>query len=154
MQLSRLALLVLGPLLAATVHAHDYKLGALTVGHPYARFTVDGQTAGGGFLSIDNGGAADRLVGASAPVAERVELHTMRMEGDVMRMRRVEGIDVPANGLVEMGPGGHHLMFMGLKAPLKVGEKFPMTLKFQKAGELRVEVQVEAPAPGRDEHKH
>jgi periplasmic copper chaperone A len=154
MRLSRLVLPLAGLLLATAVHAHDYKVGRLTVGHPYARFTVAGQTAGGGFLSIDNAGEADRLVGASAAVAERVELHTMRMEGDVMRMRRVEGIDVPANGHVEMGPGGHHLMFMGLKAPLKVGEKFPMKLKFRKAGELTVEVQVEAPAPGRDEHKH
>jgi copper(I)-binding protein len=154
MRLSRLALPFAALLLAGAVHAHDYKIGKITVGHPYARFTVAGQTNGGGFLSIDNAGEADRLVGASSSVAERVELHTMRMEGDVMRMRRVEGIDVPANGHVEMGPGGHHLMFMGLKAPLKVGEKFQMKLMFRKAGELNVEVQVEAPPPGRDDHKH
>jgi copper(I)-binding protein len=154
MRLSRLALSFVTLLLAGAAQAHDYKIGKITVGHPSARFTVAGQTAGGGFLSIDNAGEADRLVGASAAVADRVELHAMRMEGDVMRMRRVDGIDVPANGHVEMGPGGYHLMFMGLKAPLKVGEKFPMKLKFRKAGEVTVEVHVEAPAPGRDEHKH
>jgi len=150
----RRLLLVAAACTAAVVHAHDYKLGALTVEHPTARFTVAGQKAGGGFLSIDNRGAADRLVGASAPVSERVELHTMRMDGDVMRMRRVDAIDVPANGRLDMGPGGNHLMFMGLKAPLKVGDSFPMKLRFQKAGEMTVDVQVEAPAPGREGQKH
>jgi copper(I)-binding protein len=154
MFLSRLSFVAAALMLAASAHAHDYKLGALTVLHPYARFTVPGQTAGGGFLSVENRGAADRLVGAGAPVCDRVELHTMHMEGDVMRMRQVDGIDLPANKTVELAPGGHHLMLMGLKAPLKVGDKFPLKLHFRKAGEVTVEVQVEAPPPGRDDPKH
>jgi copper(I)-binding protein len=154
MRSPRLLLLAAAACAAIAVHAHDYKLGSLTVEHPTARFTVAGQKAGGGFLSIDNRGAADRLVGASSPASERVELHTMRMEGDVMRMRRVDAIDVPANGRLEMGPGGNHLMFMGLKAPLKIGDSFPMKLRFQKAGEVTVEVQVEAPVPGRKDSTH
>jgi copper(I)-binding protein len=154
MLLPKLHLLAACLVLAASAHAHDYKVGALTIAHPYARFTVPGQTAGGGFLSVENRGGADRLVGARAPVCDRVELHTMRMEGDVMRMRQVDGIDLPPGRTVELAPGGHHLMLMGLKAPLKVGDKFPLTLQFRQAGEVTVEVQVEAPPPGREDHRH
>lgn len=109
----------------------------------WARPTVQGQNAGGGYLRIDNkGGAADRLLAASADVSASVELHTMTMEGDVMRMRRVDGIDVPAGQVVELKPGGLHVMFMGLKAPLRTGTSFPLTLKFEKAGEVKTTVQV------------
>ncbi|MEP7299043.1 MAG: copper chaperone PCu(A)C, partial [Burkholderiales bacterium] len=75
-----------------TAHAHDYKLGAISVGHPYARATGAGQPVGGGFLKLVNGGEADRLVSVSAEVSKSVELHEMKMEGDVMRMRQVDGI--------------------------------------------------------------
>ena len=154
MPLLRLPLLLAGLLLAAAAQAHDYRLGDITIVHPYARFTVAGQRAGGGFLSIENKGGADRLVAASTPVCESVELHTMRMEGDVMRMRQVDGIELPAGKTVDLAPGGHHLMLMGLKAPLKVGDAFALKLKFQKAGELTVQVQVEAPPPWEAEQKH
>jgi copper(I)-binding protein len=138
-------------LAAIAAHAHDYKLGAIAIGHPHARFTVAGQTTGGGFMKFDNQGAADRLLSASAPVCERVEMHTMRMEGDVMRMRQLDTIELPAGKAVELKPGGLHLMFVGLKAPLKAGESFPLKLKFEKAGELTVDVKVEAP---RGAHAH
>jgi copper(I)-binding protein len=137
---------------AVAAHAHGYKLGAIAIDHPYARFTVAGQTAGGGFMTFENKGGADRLLSASAPVCERVEMHTMRMEGDVMRMRQLEMIELPAGKTVELKPGGLHLMLVGLKAPLKVGERFPLKLKFAKAGELTVDVAVEAPRGA--EHKH
>jgi len=79
----------------------------------------------------------------------------MKMEGDVMRMRQVDAIEVPVGQTVELKPGGYHLMFIGLKAPLKVGERFPMTLKFEKAGEVKVEVVVQAPgAAAEPQHKH
>lgn len=136
---------------AIAAHAHDYKLGAIVIDHPYARFTVAGQTAGGGFVKFDNQGGADRLLSASAPVCERVEMHVMRMEGDVMRMRQLETIELPAGKTVELKPGGLHLMFVGLKAPLKAGESFPLKLKFEKAGEVTVDVKVEAP---RGAHQH
>jgi copper(I)-binding protein len=78
-------------------------------------------------------------------VAKEVQLHTMSMEGGVMRMRQVEGgIAVPAKGKLEMKPGGYHLMFMGLKRPLRKGERFPVTLKFQNAGSLKVQFAVQA----------
>ena len=124
--------------------AHEFKLGAIAIGHPYARATVPGQLAGGGFLKLENKGDADRLLSASADVAGSVELHTMSMEGDVMRMRQVDSIALPTGKTVELKPGGLHIMFIGLKAPLKAGDSFPMKLKFEKAGEVTVNVKVEA----------
>lgn len=128
---------------------------------PYARATVPGQPAGGGYLKVTNmGKEADRLLAVSADVSKSVELHSMSMEGDVMRMRQVDGIDVPAGGSVELKPGGLHIMFIGLKGPLKAGDTFPATLKFAKAGEVKVAVQVKAAsaatAPAHDHggHKH
>ncbi|MBC8055378.1 MAG: copper chaperone PCu(A)C [Rhizobiales bacterium] len=132
----------------AIAHAHSFKLGDIDIGHPYARATVPGQPTGGGYLKLDNKGRDDKLLSARAAVSASVELHSMRMEGDVMRMRQVEGIALPAGQKVALEPGGLHIMFVGLKAPLKVGDKFPMTLKFEKAGEVEVIVNVEAPRSG------
>ena len=128
-----------------SVSAHEFKLGAIAIGHPYARATVTGQPTGGGYLKLDNKGTDDRLVSASAAVSTAVELHVMKMEGDMMRMRQVDGIDLPAGKVVELKPGGFHIMFVGLKAPLKAGDQFPLKLKFEKAGEVTVDVKVEAP---------
>ena len=121
---------------------------------PWARPTVAGQAAGGGFLKITSA-TADRLVGASAPVSKTVELHTMQMDGDVMRMRQVPAIELPAGRSVELKPGGLHVMFIGLNQPLQEGASFPLTLRFEKAGEVKVEVQVrnQGPAP-MTMHKH
>jgi hypothetical protein len=88
-----------------------------------------------------------------------VEIHAMSMDGDVMRMRQIDGIDLPAGGMVELKPGGFHLMFMELKAPLQAGTRFPLTLRFEKAGELAVTVAVETPGapasvPRPDAHRH
>lgn len=132
-------------------HAHSFKLGEITIGHPYARTTAAGQASGGGYLKLENKGADDKLLSASADVAASVELHSMSMEGDVMRMRQVDGIALPKGKTVELKPGGLHIMFMGLKAPLKNGDKFPLKLKFEKAGEVTVTVNVEA---GGGELKH
>lgn len=129
--------------------AHDHRLGELTIDHPWARATVPGQKGGGAFLKIVNrGSAADRLLSAAAP-AERVgstELHSMRMEGNIMRMREVAAIDVPAGQTVALEPGGLHIMFMGLKSALREGEKLPLVLRFEKAGEITVQVHVEPAA--------
>ena len=132
-------------LLAGTAQAHDYTQGSLKINHPWARATVAGAAAGGGFLKIANSGATDRLISAQAEVSNAVELHTMVMEGNTMRMRKLDnGIELPAGQSVELKPGGLHIMFIELKAPLKQGEKFPLKLKFEKAGEITVDVQVEA----------
>lgn len=141
---------------AASAHAHSYKIGAIDIGHPYARATAPGQPTGGGFLKLSNQGEADRLLSASADVSDGVELHVMKMEGNVMRMRQVDAIELPAGQTVELKPGGLHIMFTGLKAPLKEGTSFPMTLRFEKAGEVTVEVKVEKTkaAPAVHHHKH
>ena len=145
--LIRAVALTLATCTAMAAHAHDFKLGAIRIGHPYARATVAGQTTGVGFLKLDNAGADDTLLAATAAVASRVELHSMRMDGDVMQMRQVDAIALPAGKTVELKPGGWHLMFIGLKAPLKAGDKFPMKLKFERAGEVEVTVNIDALAP-------
>ena len=149
---SLLALAALG----TAAHAHSFKVGAIDIGHPYARATAAGQPTGGGFLKLTNGGGDDRLLSATAAVAASVELHTMAMEGDVMRMRQVDAVALPAGSVVELKPGGLHIMFVGLKVPLKAGDKFPMKLTFERAGRVEVTVNVEAPgaAPALSEHKH
>ena len=108
----------------------------------WARPTVAGQAGGGGFLKITGGAAADRLVSGSAGVAKAVELHTMEMDGNVMRMRQIDAIEVPAGQTIELKPGGRHIMFVGLTKTLKNGDHFPLTLRFEKAGEVRVDVKV------------
>ncbi|NML05622.1 copper chaperone PCu(A)C [Sphingomonas sp. G-3-2-10] len=133
-------------LAAVPIAAQDYRLGTLTVTHAWTRQTAPSQSVGGGFLTVANGGkAADRLVAASSPVSARVELHTMSMEGGVMRMRQVTGgLDVPAGGKLELKPGGYHLMLIGLKKPLVRGTAVPVTLQFQRAGKVTVQLKVES----------
>jgi periplasmic copper chaperone A len=132
-------------LVACAAHAHEFKAGAITIGHPYARVTAAGQPTGGGFMKFVNAGGNDKLLSVSAEVSKTVELHEMKMEGDVMKMRQVDGIELQAGKTVELKPGGYHVMFIGLKAPLKLGDSFPVKLKFEKAGEVTVDVKVEAP---------
>ena len=143
--LSAAALVFASAFSANFAHAHSFKLGDIEIGHPYARVTAAGQPTGGGYLKLDNKGRDDKLLSARAAVSARVELHSMSMEGDVMRMQQVDAIALPSGKAVELKPGGFHLMFVGLKAPLKAGDKFPMTLKFEKAGEVEVTVNVELP---------
>lgn len=127
----------------------------------WARPTVQGQAAGGAYLRITGGDAPDRLVGASAAaVAKTVELHTMQMDGNVMRMREVAAIDVAPGKPVELAPGGLHLMLTGLQRPLENGSSFPLTLRFEKAGAVTVDVKVTATPPAgaaaspAHDHKH
>jgi periplasmic copper chaperone A len=142
MNLLRSVLLLSAVLSSAGVLAQVTKVEAA-----WARPTVAGQSAGGGYLKITGGGAADRLLSASAPVAKNVELHTMEMDGNVMRMRPVDAVAVPAGQTVELKPGGLHIMLMGLAQPLKSGSSFPLTLRFEKAGNVTVQVKVAPQAP-------
>ena len=120
----------------------------------WARPTVAGQAGGGGFLRITSA-TADRLDPASAPISKTVELHTMQMDGDVMRMREIPAIEIPAGQTVELKPGGLHVMFIGLTRKLDNGASFPLTLRFEKAGEVTADVKVrtQGPAP-MTMHKH
>ena len=146
----------LAGLIASPALAHDYKLGSLAIAHPWARATVG--AVGGAYLSIENkGGAADRLIGASSPLAKTVEIHNHITDGEIMRMRQVDGVDLPAGGKVELKPGGYHIMLMGLGKPLKEGERFPLTLQFEKAGKIEVEIAVDKPGasdPAHGQHRH
>ena len=129
-------------------------LAQIQIDKPWARATAPGAKVAGGYMVIRNAGAAaDRLVSASSPASARVELHVHLNEGGVMKMREVPGYEVPAKGSFELKPGGAHLMFMQIKRPFKEGEKLPVTLKFEKAGEIKAEFHVgrlgesAAPAP-------
>lgn len=126
--------------------ANSYKLGALEIGHPWARATPPTAPTGGGYLSIKNNGATpDRLMSASSPVAAAVQVHEMKMEGNVMRMRELDGpLEIKPGETVTLAPGGMHLMIMGLKEPLKQGDKVPLTLVFEKAGKIDVDLVVVA----------
>jgi copper(I)-binding protein len=144
MSLRSVSLLFCALALSVSTHAHEYELGSLHIAHPYARATVPGQPSGGAFLSIENKGKeADKLIGVSTPAAKSAEIHTMAMDGNVMKMREVGEIALPPASTVDMTPGhGYHIMLMGLAQPLKAGDKFPLTLTFQKAGKVEVSVHV------------
>ena len=115
----------------------------LKIEDPWARATPPGAKIGAAYMKITSP-TADKLVGASSPAAARVEMHVTEKKGDVMRMREVKAYDIPAGGSFELAPSGAHLMLVDLKAPLKQGTKVPLTLRFQKAGEVKVELQVRA----------
>ena len=131
-----------GMALCDSVMAQNASVGSIKVENAYTRATAPGQQVAGGFLKIENKGAADQLVSASSPAAGEVQLHEMAMDGNVMKMRQVKDIPVPANGSVELKPGGLHLMFMNIKSPLAAGETVPVKLKFAKAGEVEVRMPV------------
>jgi copper(I)-binding protein len=125
---------------------HAIAAGPITIERPWARASAPGQTVGGGFMTIvHQGNGEDRLISASTPIAREVQIHSMNMDGGVMRMRPVEGgLAIPAGGRVVLQPGGLHLMFMDIGAPLVAGSTFPVTLRFAKTGEVKVEFSVEA----------
>jgi len=133
----------------AAVAAHDYSAGALKVGHPWSRPTPAGAPTAAGYLTITNSGPkADVLLGGSSSMASKVEVHQMTMAGGIMRMRPLPaGLLIPAHQSVTLGPGGYHLMLIGPKRPFKVGDHIPVTLRFQRAGAVNVEFDVQASAP-------
>ena len=137
-------------------YAHDM-VGDIMVEQAWARASAGLAGNGAAFLILSNEGlAADRLVNVTSPVAEKVELHTHVMEDGVMKMRPVDGIDLAPGGMVELKPGGLHIMLLGLKAPLVDGNTFPVTLTFAKAGALNVDVVIKGVGSMGDmpEHDH
>ncbi len=121
-------------------------LGSLKISEAWTKAMLPGQPVGGGFLTIENTGTeADRLVSASTDLTPDLQIHEMKMEGDVMKMRQlVDGLEIPAGGKVELKPGGYHFMFMQLKAPFKPGDGVKIKLKFEKAGEVDITLPVGA----------
>ena len=146
---------IFAALLAATAFAQDAKIGNITVDHPWARATPGAVKNSAAFMVFDNKGAADKLISVTGDVAREIQIHSMITEAGVMKMREIKALDIPANGKAELKPGGFHVMLIGLKDGLKEGEKFPLKLKFEKAGELTVVVTAEKPgAQGHAGHKH
>ncbi len=132
------------PALAADIKVDD----------AWARPTLGQARNGAAYMTISTTGAADRLVGASAPVAGKTELHNMTMNNNVMQMRPVDAIQVAPGTEVKLQPGGLHVMLLDLKSPLKQGDKFPLTLKFERGGEIQVQVEVRQPRGPAGGHRH
>lgn len=135
---------------SAALAAHEYSAGDLHIEHPWARELPPNAPVGAAYFVIHNKSVeADRLISAQSPIADKAELHTHVHVGEVMKMQRIESVALPAGGEARFAPGGNHVMLFGLKQPLVAGEEFPLTLQFEKAGTLEVQVKVEnqAPAP-------
>jgi len=126
----------------------------VTVENAWARATPPGAKIAAGYMTIRNtSGTADRLLAVSSPAAERVETHVTVKDGDVSRMREVKGYEIPAKGAFTLAPGGAHLMLVNPKAPLKEGEKVPLVLRFERAGEVKTELAVRPLGAAHDYHK-
>ena len=146
-----------GAMFASAAAAHDYKIGSLEIDHPWTRATPPTAKAVGGFLTITNKGTTpDRLIAARSPASTKVEIHEMKMDGSVMRMRELEnGLEIPPGATVALKPGGYHIMFMDLKAPFAKDAKIPVTLVFEKAGSVDVVLAVQEMGSGQAGHgKH
>jgi copper(I)-binding protein len=143
------ALLLAGAFGSLAASAHDYALKSLKIDHPFARATPPGARVAGVFVAVENTGTqSDRLLSVSTPMAGVAELHEMWVDAGVMRMRDVAALEVRPGEKVQLKPGGYHVMLSELKQPLKVGDKFPLTLKFQNAGAVEVSVWVEEMGAG------
>jgi periplasmic copper chaperone A len=145
-------------LAASAASAHEYKAGSLQIQHPWSRATPKGATVAGGYMKIVNTGTTpDRLIGGSTSAAPKFEIHEMSMDGGVMKMRQLpKGIEIKPGQTVEFKPGGYHLMFVGITAPLEQGKRVKGTLEFEKAGKIEVEYAVEAigGTPKGEHHGH
>ena len=143
-----LSLIAAAALLASPAWAADYKLGSLEIGQPWTRATPPTAKAGGGFVTHQQGHDARPPDRGRSPASGKVEIHEMKMDGNVMRMRELDkGLEIAPGATVELTPGGLHIMFMGLKAPFAKDAKVPLTLVFEKAGSIDVELPVRRWAP-------
>lgn len=137
-------------LAAGVAHAQ-----AVDVREAWVRATVPGQKSSGAFMKL-TAKEGTRLVGADSPVAGITEVHEMKMEGDVMKMRAAPDVELPAGKTVEFKPGGYHVMLMDLKTPLKKDSAIPLTLMFKDAKGVESKVEVQLPvrsmAPGAADH--
>ena len=147
MKLQRLTtpLLLAATLLAGAVQAQNAAPAPVAVEGAWARASVQGQMASGAFMRL-TAPEASRLVRAESPVAGVVEVHEMKMEGNVMKMRALPGLDLPAGQAVELKPGGYHVMLMDLRQQVKVGDEVPLRLVIERRDGSRESVDVVAPA--------
>ena len=152
---------LIGVLLASSAGAQSTSNAGLAFDAPWVRASAPGQKNGAGYVQIQNkSGQTDRLISATTANVGRVELHTIINENGVAKMRQVQGIEIPAGAGATLAPGGFHIMFMGLNAPFQAGDVVPVTLRFEKAGEVKVDFEIKpatynpaAAGPGAA-HKH
>lgn len=147
-------LLAVALAMAIPAAAHDYRAGSLTIDHPVLRIASPVSKTGAGYLTITNRGkAADRLVSVVTSASSRADLHGTLQSGGVMQMRaQAGGVPVPAGATIRFAPGGLHVMFIGLKTPLREGQMLNARLVFEKAGPIDVQFKTETAAGG--SHKH
>lgn len=149
--MNRLALMA-----ALTAFVATGALAQVDVKDPWVRATVPAQTATGAFMELTAKEDA-RLVAARSPVARTVEIHEMKMEGGVMKMRAIPGLELPAGKAVALSPSGYHIMLMGLKGQVKAGDSVPLTLVVETKGgrqEIEVKAQAKALAEAHGHHHH
>ncbi|MEQ1943133.1 copper chaperone PCu(A)C [Mesorhizobium sp. VNQ89] len=138
--------------LSAGASAHGFAVGDMEIGHPWSRATLPGAKVAAGYATLKNiGTEPDRLIGVTAEIAGKGEIHEMAVTDGVMTMRPLkDGLEIPAGAEVKLEPGSYHIMFMDLKAPAVEGERFKGTMTFEKAGTIEVEFAVDK--PGGDDH--
>jgi periplasmic copper chaperone A len=136
---------LLACLFAVPARADEVKAGDLVITQAWSRATPSGAKIGSGYLTIENKGSApDRLIGGSADVAGKVQVHEMATTNGVMTMRPLDnGLTIEPGKTVKLAPGGYHLMLFDLKSPLKQGDKVPLTLEFEKAGKVKLSLDVQ-----------
>ena len=135
---------------ACFANAHQYQSGALQIAHPWSQqLPPNAPTVAAYFVIQNTGNSADRLVSVDTPIADKAELHQHVMQGDLMKMQPVARVEVPPGGTVTFAPMAYHVMLVGLKdrSLLQDGKHFPMTLHFEKAGAITVDVNVQKQAP-------
>jgi len=149
------ATIALASLAALPARAADYDIGSIHISQTWARATPKGAAAGAGYMSVTNKGTApDRVSCVSDDASAQCQIHSMIMDGGVMKMRPVEGgLEIKPGETVTLKPGGFHIMFLDLNHPLEQGQSVKATLKFDTAGSVDIELPIAAigaPAPGAD----
>lgn len=150
--------LAIGLVTGTPLQAHEYKQGNIFIDHPWSRPTAATAQNAAVYMTVRNSGSQpDTLLAVKTPIGSATELHRTSNEDGVMKMRQMTaGIDIPAGGEVKLEPGGLHIMVLGLTAPLKESDRYPVTFVFKSAGEIAGEIQVEKQPAGKpaDAHKH
>ncbi|MGF6151362.1 copper chaperone PCu(A)C [Pseudomonas fluorescens] len=153
-------LIVLAALLlpACFANAHEYKAGELEIAHPWSQeLPPNAPTVAAYFVIHNNGKSADRLLSVASPIAGKAELHEHVMQNDLMKMQQVPSVEIPAGGDITFAPMAWHVMLLELKdrSLLRDGKRFPLTLHFEKSGDVTVEVAVQKQPPvGTEAHMH
>lgn len=137
------SVMAVATLLLGSAWAHDYEIGDLTIVNPVARPTMGAAANSAVYLTIRNDGDDDVLLDVEGPESNAVQLHTTIDEDGIMKMRHLaDGLEIPGDSTVDLAAGGHHVMLTGLAEPLEYGDEFTITLIFEKAGRIDIDVMV------------